>query len=258
MKLPVYLINLDGSDERLREASAQLEAAGLAFQRVPAFDGRKLRIEEFPDYDAKAAISYMGRPLRGGEIGCYLSHLEAARQFLASDAPYGLVLEDDIEFRAGFVEGLEQVMGWLDRNPVEWDVINIGANRHRIYTPLFRFEADGQEYDLTRGHYFPMMACSLIWSRRGAEAFVSQHRRITMPVDNYFRHWQTRVDRGLAVWPPLVATNGADSDIDAGSGKKRSAEGRHPLYGFIKQRRLMVDKWLAWRHKKKWARKKPS
>ena len=82
MHVAVYLINLDGSDDRLREASGQLESAGVTFERVAAFDGRGLRIEEFPDYDAKGARSYMGRPLRGGEIGCYLSHLECACRFL--------------------------------------------------------------------------------------------------------------------------------------------------------------------------------
>jgi glycosyl transferase family 25 len=72
-----------------------------------------------------------------------------------------------------------------------------------------------------------------------------------MPVDNYFRHWLTRADRGLAVWPAIVETTGAETEIFTG---KRSAEGRRPLYGLIRQRRLMTEKWIAWRHKRRLAR----
>ena len=258
MDFSVYLINLDGSDERLRQASAQLDAAGIAFQRIPAFDGRKLRVEEFPDYDAKGARSYMGRPLRGGEIGCYLSHLDCARRFLDSDAQVCLVLEDDMKLHEGFGVGVEAVLDWLARSGEDWDIVNIGANRHKIYSPMFGFDAGGRHYELTHAHYFPMTTTGLIWSRAGASAFLREHDRIFAPVDNYMRHWQTRRNRGWAVWPALVATTGADSVITPRAGPRRQTGDRHPLYGYIKQRRLMVDKWIAWRNKRKRERIKPS
>ena len=204
MNPPVYLINLDGSDERLKSATLQLNNAGLKFQRIPAFDGRQLRIEEFPDYDAKAAVSYMGRPLRGGEIGCYLSHLDCARRFLQTDAEICLVLEDDMKLQPGFSAGLQAVITWLTQNGEEWDIVNIGANRHKIYTPLHDFKAGGDHHALTHAHYFPMTTTGLIWSRAGASAFLKEHRRIFAPVDNYMRFWQTRRNRGWAVWPALV------------------------------------------------------
>lgn len=249
MQFPVYLINLDGSDDRLHSASAQLDAAGLSFQRVPAFDGRGLTIDQFPDYDAEVALHYLGRPMRGGEIGCYLSHLDCARRFLETGAPYGIVLEDDMQLAPGFSDGVRQVLDWLSAHPADWDLINIGANRHKIFTVLHSFDAGGSRHDLTLAHYFPMTTTALIWSRRGAEAFLSEHRTIWAAVDNYFRWWQTRADRGLAVWPPLVTTTGAESEIADAGANRRSAAGRHPLYGLMKQRRLMTDKLIALRHK---------
>ncbi|MCJ1901195.1 MULTISPECIES: glycosyltransferase family 25 protein [Paracoccus] len=254
MRLPAYLINLDGSDERLRSASRQLDEAGVPFERVPAFDGRALRVEEFPDYDPAGAMAYMGRPLRGGEIGCYLSHLDCARRFLDSGAEYGLVFEDDMQLQPGFAEGMRILMGWLDRHDRDWDLINLGARQHKIYTPVMGFEVAGRHHELTRAHYFPMTATALLWSRQGAETFVRTHRRITAGVDNHFRHWLTRNDRGLAVWPSLVTTTGVESQIEDGKGK-RSAGGRHPLYGLIKQRRQIVNKLIAWRHKRRLARR---
>ena len=247
--LPVYLINLDGSDDRLRAARAQLDAAGIAFQRVPAFDGRALRVEDFPDYDPRTALAYMGRPLRGGEIGCYLSHLDCARRFLASGAAHAVVLEDDMRLEPGFAEGVAQALDWLGRHPLDWDLTHLSPNRHKIFTRLHDFTAAGRPHGLTRAHYFPMTTTALLWSRPGAQAFVDGHRSIWAPVDNYFRHWQARADRGLAIWPPLVTTTGAESEIADGGANRRSVAGRSRLYGLAKQRRLMVDKLIALRHK---------
>lgn len=245
---PTFLINLDGSADRLQSATAQLDAAGISFERVPAFDGRNLTPSQFPDYDHEAAMRYMGRSMRGGEIGCYLSHLDAARHVVESGAKFGMVLEDDIRLLPGFAEAVEQVINWLDHSPNGWHLVNIGINRHKIYTVLETFTVANRPHAITHAHYFPMMACGLIWTRAGAKAFVSNHLRITMPVDNYFRHWQVRENRGLAIWPPLVATTGAESDIDSGAGRREKLD-RHPLYGWRKQRRLFTDKAIALRHK---------
>ncbi|WP_164736698.1 glycosyltransferase family 25 protein [Pararhodobacter zhoushanensis] len=250
---PVYVINLDGSADRLASASAQLHAAGLTFERVPAFDGRGLTVAEFPDYDAARARAYMGRPLRGGEIGCYLSHLRAARRVAESGALVGIVLEDDVQLSPDFASVFPQLLDWLAAQPRDWDLINLGANKHRIYTVLDQITGRDGSYQITRAHYFPMMASALLWSREGAQAFVDGHDQIFAPVDNYFRHWLTRSDRGLAVWPPLTATTGVVSDIMPNA--KRSAEDRHTFYGLIKQRRLLVNKLLALRHKRALARR---
>ena len=67
MNLITFLINLDGSDDRLNSARAQLDQQGIAFTRVSAFDGRGLNLTEVRDYDEAHAVRYMGRKLKGGE-----------------------------------------------------------------------------------------------------------------------------------------------------------------------------------------------
>lgn len=244
MSIPIYLINLDGSDARLHSAREQFNAAGLSFERVPAFDGRGLRIDQFPDYDAEAALCYMGRPLSGGEIGCYLSHLDCARRFLATRAPLGIVFEDDLKLVPGFAEGLDRLLACL-AGLAAWDLVNIGANKHKIYTTLAGFEAKGRAYTLTQAHYFPMTTAGLIWSRAGAIRFVEEHDRIWTPIDNYLRHWQTRTGRGLAVWPPLVTTEAAGgSDINA---IPRSPKDRLFTHSLRKHRRVLGNKIVALR-----------
>ena len=241
----VFLINLDGSDARLAQATAQLQ--GVPFERVPAFDGRKLNPDTYPGCDSNRALHFMGRPIRGGEIGCYESHLTAARRFLASGARFGLVLEDDFRFLPGAWPQITQLTDWAKTHPQDWDVINLGHNKHKIFSPVQQLVAEGHATTITRAHYFPMTTSALLWSAAGARAFVERHDRIFAPVDNYLRHWQTRADRGLAVWPPIVSTIDAQSEIDA-AGSRRSNKDRLVSYGLIKQRRLFIEKALAFRH----------
>lgn len=244
MTIPVYLINLDGSDARLHSASEQLAAQGISFERVPAVDGRKMDIDALPFYDKPRALAYMGRPLVPGEIGCYLSHLECARRFLATGAPYGLVLEDDMKLGPDVMDTVRPMLEWLEANALDWDILHLSAERQKIYTPLMNAGA----HRLVRAHYFPMVTTGLIWTRKGAESFVTEHTKIWAPVDNTFRNWQTAVNRGLSVVPPLVSTIGAESEIDGGA-KKRKNDGRLRTYGLRKQRRNLLDKLRAFTHK---------
>ena len=94
--LQTYVINLDGSDDWLNSATAHLNAAGIAFERHSAFDGRNMDPLECAEYDEKRAISWFGRKLNGGEIGCYLSQVEVAKRIVDDNADFGLVLEDDL------------------------------------------------------------------------------------------------------------------------------------------------------------------
>lgn len=52
MKVETYLINLDGSDQRLASATAQLQQEGcISFTRFSAYDGRGKALSEFKQYD---------------------------------------------------------------------------------------------------------------------------------------------------------------------------------------------------------------
>lgn len=241
-----YLISLDKADARLADATRQLDAAGMVFERVAAFDGRDLTIEAFPDYDDQRTRQFLGRSMRGGEIGCYLSHLDCARRFLAGGAEYAVVLEDDCLVPPETGAQIEQLLAFLGRSTLPFWLINIGAVRHKIYTPLGRFDTAGMHL-LTRAHYFPMTTNGLIWSRQGAEAFLSAHKQIYSPVDMYFRDWLLESDMGLAVVPPLVPPRGAESQIDTSDRRARS--GRVKFYGLRRQIRLTREKALALRNR---------
>lgn len=248
--IKTYVINLDGSDDRLASLSQQLELYGIEFERVPAVDGRKFDLASLADYDAVAATKFMGRGLVGGEIGCYHSHLKAARTFLASDARYALILEDDAKPLCNIIELLQAALPEMDEFDPDWLLFNIGNNRMKISTPVGEYATGGSRYELVAAHYFPMTTSAIVWSRKGAKLFLDRHSKIFAPVDNYFRYLLTREGHGYSFWPAPVTTTGADSVIASAQEKPRQSGSRSWLYGLRKQRRLLAEKLIAWRMKR--------
>ena len=238
--IQTYLINLDGSDERLAAASRGLAEQGLDFERVPAFDGRGKSARDLPLYDEDAAVRYMGRALLGSEIGCYLSHMKALRRFLESDAAQALVLEDDCRFAPDLAPKLAEIGRWLEARPM-WDAVHVSAQKMRMRTLLQEFGP----YGLYQAHHFPMLATGILWSRAGAEAMLKEGGgKIDAAWDNFLRRWLTRNGRGLGVWPPLVFTSNVASDIDSAAVTRKTAR-RSAIYGLRKQRRLWADRLVA-------------
>lgn len=245
MRVETFLINLEGSDERLARSTAQLTAAGLEFQRLAAFDGRLLRPEDLPMYDLARAQRVFGRRLTGGEVGCFLSHLAAARRFLASGAPYGLVLEDDVTVPADAHQIVQDLLRVLEARPQPpWSVVNLGEPARRMFTAL---EPVATGHMLVRAHYFPVTTTALLWNRQGAEAFERDATSIVMPVDHWLRRWATARDAGLALNPALFPAAEGQSEIDAAGPRKKAH--LSPRYFIAKQSRLWTNKTRAWWHR---------
>ena len=245
MKLITYVINLDDNVARMQEVTQQMSALQWPFTRVTAFDGRKVDPRSISDYDETGALAYMGRTLKGGELGCYFSHLDCARCFLASDADYAIVLEDDMHVKPDALVVIEQALAWLEQMRQDWYLMHIASDKRKLTTVLWQFS----ERKLLRAHYFPVTTTGLVWSRAGAQAFVAEHQKIFAPVDNYFRYWLTRNDKGLQIWPPLVVPSGAQSDINAANTVQHTEVDHNHWFGLIKQRRLWGDKLKALSHK---------
>ena len=250
MKIASYLINLDGSNERLASATAQLQQHGIAFERIAAVDGRKFAVDELAIYDKKRALRYMGRDLVGGEFGCYMSHMKCAEAFLASNADIAIVLEDDMQCSYNFVPSITEAVQWLEQNGrSDWQVFNFGNQKLKISTPLHPIANNKQGAILHAAHYFPMTTTGVVWSRTGAAEFLKQTRihGIFCPVDNFLRYWQTRSGKGYSFAPALVQTTGTGSEIDHNTVRKKHQ--RAPYYFFSKQARLWQDKCLAIKNK---------
>lgn len=250
-KLATFLINLDDSSARLEAATRMIAVQGAQFARVPGVDGRKSPPEDVDGYDAQAAMRYFGRALNGGEVGAFQSHLRAVQAFVDSGADFGLILEDDMDPDARAMVFVQSLVDWQrTRWQEDWYVANLGAKRKKLTTPLMTLEGGGGTMTVARAHYYPMLATANLWTRAGAQAFLTQHRVIDCPWDHALRRWLTATDMGLVVSPLLFSTSGADSIIDS-SGKtgKRGNEDRAAMYRLRRMRRNWGDRLRALLHK---------
>lgn len=244
MKYLTYLINLDSSTTRLMQADAELKKHNIEYERIAAVDGRKLDVPNYANYDSQKAWQAMGRDLAGGEIGCYLSHVKCVEAFLASDADYAIVLEDDLEIISDLNQIVEQTLMWLEQQNITWYLINIGNNKRKICRKLTQFE----QHDLLKAYYFPVLTLGLIWSRQGATEFLNRHNQISMPIDVTLQVWLSQNGLGLSFSPALIQPNGADSDIDAVVGKNHNPQRARIGKRLPRQKRMWSNKWLAFKN----------
>ncbi len=249
MKIATYLINLDGSHERLASATAQLQRLGLPFERISAVDGRGFDVDNLHIYNKSRALRYMGRSLVGGEIGCYMSHMQCAQALLNSNADIAIVLEDDLHCQANPLPIVQEAVRWLAAHDrADWQVMNIGNPKLKLSSALAPMPSSGGRTVLHAAHYFPITTTGLVWSRSGAAQFLAltQEHGIFAPVDNFLRYWQTRAQQGYSFWPPLLLPSGAESEIDPDAQTAlRKKQNRQTHYHLSKQWRLWQDKALA-------------
>ena len=246
MKTLTYLVNLDGSDTRLKSATQQLEQIEWPFERIPAYDGRGKNLSDFADYDDSQTRKNLGRSLLSSEIGCYLSHYKCAEQFLQTDADFLVVLEDDMTLSTNFKTIINETLAFLHAHPtLDWYLVNLAAKNKKLARDITSFD----KHTLWHAYYFPIRGLGLIWSRKGAEAFIAAAKPISMPVDIFFQQWLSDNGKGLGVWPALVQPLGLDSDIlgtEASQNiKRKDKENRDFSYNIKKQKRMWQNKTTA-------------
>ena len=115
---PVYCINLDDHVERWEYMQDQFEYWNIKnYTRISGYDGREDDLSDiitgrYPDN------------MLTGEVGCTTSHLKAMKEFLKTDAPYAIMMEDDCD--------LDLVKFWnfnwkdfVAHLPFDWDVVQL-------------------------------------------------------------------------------------------------------------------------------------
>ena len=181
---PIFVINLDRDVERMTSLAGSLKSLGLDYVRVPAVLGKEVPgweqlVDSGPYADRNRNV--MPRP---GEVGCYLSHLKAMEEFLRTDAPWCVILEDDVEVLPTCLPVLA-ALGEKD----DWDLAKLFCFhsgmpvRKRALTPTHRLVVH-----LTR----TTSSAAYAVNRRAAETMLKSMRPITEQVDHALdRPWET-------------------------------------------------------------------
>jgi glycosyl transferase family 25 len=216
---PIYVINLDRDVERMASLAGSLQALALPFERISAVLGKEVpNWEQLVDAALYASRNRLPMP-RPGEVGCYLSHLKAMEEFLRTDAPWCVILEDDVEVRPECVEVLA-ALGQKD----DWDLVKLFC---------FHSGLPVRKRALTASHHLVVhltrttSSAAYAVNRRAAETLLKSMRPISEQVDHALeRPWETGLRvRGVRPLPIILAPVAATTTIgyDDRSGRRLSS-----------------------------------
>ena len=118
---PIYVINLKHRADRKHRTEEQLTKHGLTGKFIEAVNGSYLDINKLED---DGYLNVKRKRMRRGEIGCYLSHIKCWLEILKSNAPMGLIFEDDIILKSDFVPTLSKML--VSVKDKEWDLFYLG------------------------------------------------------------------------------------------------------------------------------------
>lgn len=217
---PLWLvINLDRSPDRLAAIGAALGTFGIVFARVPAVDGRALRLP-MPGIDPDLYRASHGREVLPGEVGCALSHLRALRTFLATPHRHAVILEDDAVVTR---EAVDVVAALVDpKAPEDWDLVKLEAHHSRFGFTARRI-APGVR--LCALPYRSAGSAAYLVNRAAAEALLARLLPMRFPYDIAFeRGWDLGI-RVRTVLPLPVGTAPVPPTLarEAGVGTPRRA-----------------------------------
>lgn len=228
---PVLVINLDDETERFRSISSQLEDLGIACRRIAAVDGSRLSNAECDAaYNPALNARTYYKKLSPGEIGAYLSHIEAWSTIVDQGLEHAVVLEDDAVVDASFAE-----LGGLLSRLRDWDYLKLtgprGDKRIRDAVPL------GERHRLVYYDKVPTGAYAQVVSRKGALRLLASSRPFGRPVDVDLQHpWEKDI-HVLGIEPAMV---GHDPAFSSGITSRAGGGGRLRRSSFLRRLRFRL------------------
>ncbi|MFC3074071.1 glycosyltransferase family 25 protein [Shinella pollutisoli] len=214
---PIYVINLDRVPARLAESRARLDAAGLAFRRVRAVDGRMLTEDQLRRVGAPRP-RFAKRPVTPAEVACFLSHRKAWAEIAAGDAPVAVVLEDDFVLEPGAARILER----LARLPCTWDMLKLYSDGAR---PMVEAVPLAGGYRIGTPLVLPPTTVAYAITRPAARALTALPPSIAWPIDLYLKRWWEHGASIKVVEPAVVRPDerhGLTSSIDESRRRMRA------------------------------------
>lgn len=222
----VFVINLDNSLERMAKISQRLEQLGISFERLAGVYGADLSEQEIAKhYCPQLNKKNYRRPLRLGEIGCYMSHLKAWRTIVDRKISCALILEDDIVID----ESLAILMQDLGKASKSFDIVKFYCKKE---TPkLLDSVPFGSGYQLCRFKKIPIGNQGQLVTLSGAKKLLNTYEKFGRPVDEDIQHWWEADINVLGILPSVVRPiESAQSDIDEQGHRK----GTTTFSGFAK------------------------
>lgn len=133
----IFVVNLAKNVDRLQLIDARLGELSLAYERIEAVYGKTVPIEEKRRNSSRFWWwCIKGYPMRDGEYGCAMSHLNVYREMVEKNEAIACILEDDAIPR----EELPKLLEWLEKNVDSRRPQVVLISNHRDKDPQGEFE----------------------------------------------------------------------------------------------------------------------
>jgi|28_taG_2_1085356.scaffolds.fasta_scaffold00015_160 glycosyl transferase family 25 len=180
-QIPIFLINLDRSSDRLEDISRRLSAMNLTFERIPAVNS-----DDIPDEQAERLLSYRSGhlPLGKGEMGCFLSHRKVWKEIIDRGLTWAFVAEDDLHL--AHAEAFFENSNWL---PTDAHIVKAETARQRVFLSTeLHSEVAGHELRLLKSYHGG--SAGYFVSAKGAALLLKESETRCDALDHVlFHHW---------------------------------------------------------------------
>jgi glycosyl transferase family 25 len=188
----IFIVNLVRATQRRNIMLDRLAALGLEAEILSAVDGRLLGASDLPPGTEPG--------LTPGEIGCYLSHVNAWKTVMQRELPYAIVLEDDVIISKDLMNVVEEITAL----EIPFDAVRLSAIFPVRGIPVASLPGNGHLVITTKP---PCGTQGYLVSLDGAKRLLSRLAVPKQPVDVAFdRYWKY----GLCI--PVVVPSVVEED----------------------------------------------
>ncbi|MBK1790522.1 glycosyltransferase family 25 protein [Persicirhabdus sediminis] len=176
--MKVFVINLKDSVVRRKKCEQVLHGLDFPYEFVEAVDGRGKDAGEMSDlYTDRLRKVHSVRPMSGGEMGCFLSHLRVMEQIANGDLPWAVIMEDDVKL----VGDLNQLMHSLAVYEEHWELLYL--HRHIASRKEVIEKAIDDHYSIASLRYYDMGTQCYAVTKGAARKFLDSITEIHDAID---------------------------------------------------------------------------
>ncbi len=209
--MKIKVVSLSSSIRRRDNIRKQFRELGAPFEFSDAITAEDA-LKHIHHYDEQEFLVNCGRAATATEIACYASHLALWQQCATGKDPY-LILEDDAELDASFLEGLLVVASQIEERGLIRVSLPEGENS-RVTDELGQFEI---QYCRSAA----LLPLAYAVSPKAAARLALAGRIVEEPVDKYMQRFWRHGQPVYAVCPAIVHLAPVTKKPDIGERKRR-------------------------------------
>jgi GR25 family glycosyltransferase involved in LPS biosynthesis len=236
--IPVFVISLERTPERLATMAKQLDALHVPFTWIKAIDGQHLSEQDLRRIMPRPNHLMLRYPLSAGQIASTASHRLTIERIWESGADFACVMEDDGQLDSTFPEFLDR--DWLATLP-PFDVLKLASDWAGRRDDLAVSIASRSTRQVCVPLHPSYSARCYVLSRRGAANALRRLRVIDDTTDfMIFRRPMTSM-RFLDVRPIVVGLTGAET-TQRNWGRDAPAPWWRPILSWAPHRLVLMDR----------------